>query len=189
MKRLADVLAGAMSVGVEEQTVDASAAAACKAPLLWIAGTGAIDLPPADAAELKKYVEGGGTVFIDSTAGAEETLQSARKLAKEIAGGDAQELPADHPLLTGKFAGGAGSDVSSVAFSKAGAKKLGAPNGKPGLLGVSLNGRLAVVISPYSVTCPLEGAPAPGLVGLSVTDARRLAANLVLYTSFKTGTD
>jgi hypothetical protein len=185
IKRLGDVLAASMSAGAQEQVVDPAEAASCKAPLLWLAGTEGLDFSPPELAQIKKYVEDGGTLFIDSTAGSDAYLESARKLAKEISGADAQELPADHPLLTGKFAGGVGCDVSTVAWSRAAAKKLGAPRGKPGLLGVALNGRAAIVISPYSVSAPLEGGATYGLLSLSVPDARRLAANLVLYTTFR----
>jgi hypothetical protein len=185
MKRLGEVLAGALSVGVEEQAVEPAQAASCKAPLLWVVGAGAAALAPREVAQLREYVRGGGTVFIDSTAGSEEFLLWGRGLAKDLTGRDAEEVPAGHPLLSGRFAGGAGNDCSTVAYSPAAARKIGSPRGRAGLLGASLNGRLAVVLCPYSVSCPLEGNPTYGLVGLAVPDARRLAANLVLYAAFK----
>ena len=48
--------------------------------------------------------------------------------------------------------------------------------------GIEINGRTAVILSRYGVTCPLEGLPTYGCVGLATDDARRLAANVVLYT-------
>ena len=51
----------------------------------------------------------------------------------------------------------------------------------PQLWGVEIDGRLAVVYSPYALGCGLEGQEFEGCWGLRAEDARRLAANIVLY--------
>jgi hypothetical protein len=40
---------------------------------------------------------------------------------------------------------------------------------------------VAVVLSRYGITCPVEGHPAYGQESLATDDARRLAANVLLY--------
>jgi hypothetical protein len=120
-------------------------------------------------------------LFADPAVGGDEFFESLRKALQGALGVELQELPAEHAIVSGRFARGAGCDVSSVRFTRAGARKAGAASGKPALLGLMLNGRLAVVLSRYGVTCPMEGIPTFGQVGLVTDDARRLAANVVLY--------
>jgi hypothetical protein len=185
MPRLSEVLAAAVSLGVREGApLDFSKEAPAGVPLVWMTGSTPTDLAPEQRRNLKAYLEAGGMLFIDAAAGTREFADAAERMLQEVFGVDAlRPVPNSHPLLTGAFAGGMGCNVQKISCTRA----LAAQDPKmktPDLLAVEINGRLAVVFSPYGVTCPLEGGPAYGCLGLSTDDARRLAANVVLYAHF-----
>ena len=51
----------------------------------------------------------------------------------------------------------------------------------PELWGLALDGRLVVVYSPYALGCGLDGHTCYNCRGLLDEDARKLAANIVLW--------
>ncbi|HUS47687.1 MAG TPA: DUF4159 domain-containing protein, partial [Phycisphaerae bacterium] len=184
MNRLSDVLCGAVSVGVKEAP---AAPLADKVdqhlPLLWLTGTLRANLTPDQREKLKQYLSGGGMLFIDPAVGDAEFFEAAKELLADMFGPESlKALPEDHQIVTGKFAGGMGSDIRRVSYTSAVAEKQPGLQ-KPLLYGVELDGRLAVVLSRYGVTCPLEGGATYGMAGLETDDARRLAANVVLYAA------
>jgi hypothetical protein len=182
--RLGDALAEAVSIGLTElPPADPDKPLDANCPLLWMTGTRDPKLQPAQKDHLKAYLRAGGTLFIDSAMGAKEFTEAAGQALTEMFGaGSLQPLPGDHPLLTGALAGGMGSSIAKVAYTRAAAAE--APPGQtPELMCVVLNGRVAAVLCPYSVVCPLAGQPVYNCRGLAVRDAARLAANVVLYAA------
>jgi hypothetical protein len=151
--------------------------------VLWLTGSEAPTLTGAEQEHLKAYVAAGGTLFIDPAVGDEKFYAAMQALLARMFGGSAvRPLAQTHPLITGEFGGGVGSDVRRVAHTKA-LERTRPGLDKPLLWGVELDGRLAVVLSRYGVTCPLEGYPTYGCLGLGGEDARRLAANVLLYAA------
>ncbi len=184
MARLSDVLAGSISVGLEVvPAVDASATIDPNIPVLWMTGTRPAGLTADQKARLKAYLTGGGTLMIDSAMGTEPLIADARAALEEMFGeGAVGEMPSDHPLLTGAFAGGLGSSLAKVRYTRAAGGENGQA-GPPKLLFVEIAGRAAVVLSPMSVVAPLQGQPIYNCKGLAGPDAARLAANVVLYAA------
>ena len=184
--RLGEVLAAAVSVGLREtDPQDLSKDVPPDVPLLWMTGSVPPNLGQAERQRLKGYLTSGGMLFVDSAAGRKEFADAAAATLREMFGPDSlQPLDANAPLLTGAFGGGIGSDVRKVAYNRAVAADQPAPEG-PELSCVQINGRIAVIFSPYGVTCPAEGNPTYGCLGLSVNDARRLGANVVLYAALR----
>jgi hypothetical protein len=184
--RLSEVLASAVSVGVHEASPqDLSADVPQDVPLLWM--TGSVD-PKLDASRrqrLKAHLQAGGMLFIDAANGGKEFADAAATMLTEMFGsGSVKPLPESSPLLTGDFAGGMGADVRKVAYNRAAAAEQPKPDA-PVLSCVVLDGRVAAVLSPYGVACPAEGNPAFSCRGLSTPDARRLAANVILYAAWQ----
>ena len=193
MGKLADVLANSFNIGLKvAPAVDASAEIDPKISVLWMTGTTPAKLTAAQEAKLKAYLASGGTLLIDSAMGTRPMIDDARAALAKMFGPDAvKEMPADHPLITGAFAGGIGCDLTHADYTRA--AKTGNPMGgtevaKPGppkLLYVEINGRAAVVVSPLSIVVPLSGQRIFNCRGLSEPDAARLAANVVLYALAK----
>jgi len=182
MDRLSDVLARAVSMGVwQERETDLSSPVPAGVPLLWLTGTTRVQLSELQKRNLRDYVRRGGTVFLDPTAGGDEWFVSARKTLEETFGAKSvAPVPPAHPLVTGAFGGGAGADLTTVRYRPAAAKRVGQSKA-PVLWGVVIDGRLAVILSPYGVTAPLAGTAPADAPCLETDDARRLVANVTLY--------
>ena len=180
--RVNDVLAGAVSLGIKEaEAVDLSEPVDDTIALLWLTGTRLGEITAAQRGHLKNYLAAGGTVLIDSAMGGKQFTQDAAVVLAEIyTPTGLREMPPDHPIITGRFAGGMGSDLTKVSYTRA-AAAVAPPGEPPKLTVVSLDGRAAAILSPYAVTCPLLDQPTFGCKGLAAPDAARLAANVVLY--------
>ncbi|MCD6303852.1 MAG: DUF4159 domain-containing protein, partial [Planctomycetes bacterium] len=190
LRRVGEVLAEAVSIGVKEAPpVDLASPVPAGTSVLWMTGTSPPKLPATALAHLKDYVQAGGTLFVDSAGGGGTFAAAARAMLAETFGPAAlQPVAGDHPLITGEFAGGIGADVTKVHYTRAAAAEM-PPGQPPKLFGVTVNGHLAVVFSPYSVTCPLLGRSVFGCKGLAPRDAARLAANVVLYAAAAAAND
>ena len=78
------------------------------------------------------------------------------------------------------FRGRPGFELTTVRYGPDVARERPALN-RPELWGLELDGRLALVYSPFALGCGLEGQEFDGCWGLVAEDARRLAANIILY--------
>lgn len=184
LERVSDALARAVSVGLNElQAVDLAQPVDRHVTLLWLTGTRGAGLGAAQKRALKDYLLAGGTLVADSAMGGEEFFQDASSMLAEMFGpANVKDLSVASPLLTGRFAGGIGCDVTRVDYTRA-AKAERPELLSPELKYVQIDGRIAVVLSRYSIVCSLRGEPIYGLKGLAASDAARLAANLVLYAA------
>jgi hypothetical protein len=183
MNRLSDALTAAVSIGVEQAApVDLAQAVPQGIDLLWLTGTAAPAIDAKQMENLKKYVEGGGTVFIDAAKGDDAFTQAVTQLITTAFGAESlKPLPLSHALLTGEFLSGIGANVTVVDFTPALAKEHEADRA-PAIQAVLRGERPAVIFSGMGVTCPLEGLPAFGCRGLATPDARRFACNVLLFT-------
>ncbi|MEW6251908.1 MAG: DUF4159 domain-containing protein, partial [Planctomycetota bacterium] len=146
-------------------------------PILFLAGHFDFELGAAERQALADHLRRGGFLVADACCGTEPFDTALHRLLKQAFPASALEkLPADHPL----FAGAPGFKMTTVDYSPDVARahpELDTPE----LWGLAIDGRLAVVYSPYSLSCGLSGPAFDGCWGLASDDARRLAANIVLY--------
>ena len=179
MRYLHNVLAGALSLGVRQTVVDLDEPIASPAPpLLWMTGT---KLPKLSAVQLELlggYLKKGGMIFVDSAMGSPEFARQMTTIIRDAVGAAAAgKVALADPLITGKFAGGAGSDLTK-AVVRNGDKNTPLAD----MLSVVRYDRRAVaLISRCAVTVPLDGGYTHGCVAPSTANARRLAANVVLF--------
>lgn len=146
-------------------------------PILYLAGHYDFELGELERAALAGHLRRGGFLIADACCGTEPFDTALRRLVQQMFPDAALErLPADHPIL----AGTPGFDVTRVQYTP---DVLRADPGRstPELWGLRLDGRLVLVHSPYSLACGLAGPAFDGCWGLASEDARRLAANIVLY--------
>ena len=86
-------------------------------------------------------------------------------------------------MLSDEFGG---HDLSTVTLRDPTRRdaKTGAPASSvtvPLLEGLSIDGRVAVVFSPYDMSCALENQAVPECKGYTRDDATRLGTNIILY--------
>ena len=145
-------------------------------PILYLAGHFDFDLPEADRKALAEHLKRGGFLIADACCGTEPFDTALRKLLKQMFPNvELEQLPPDDPLFTGT----PGFDVTTVHYSPDVARAKPELT-RPELWGLKLEGRLAVVYSPYSLGCGLSGPAFDGCWSLASEDAKRLAANIVL---------
>jgi hypothetical protein len=179
IRYLHNTLAGALSLGVSQTVVDLEDPITSPAPpLLWMTGTKPPKLSTIQQEMLGAYLKKGGMIFVDSALGKPEFAQQAAAVIGRTVGVVAPEkVTLTDPLITGKFAGGVGSDLTKATV-RIGARQ--APLAEM-LSVIRYEGRVVALISRCAVTVPLDGGYTYGCVAPSADDARRLAANAVLF--------
>jgi len=147
-------------------------------PVLYLTGHYAFRLSDRERAALAAHLRRGGFLLADACCGRAAFDESFRGLIAEAFPGERFErVPADHPL----FRGEPGYRVERVGYKPALLAELPELD-RPELWGLWLEGRLALVYSPHALGCGLDGHKCFNCRGLLDDDARRLAANIVLYT-------
>jgi hypothetical protein len=182
-RRLSETLAEAISVGLKQRLIQPGGPIAADLPLVWMTGSHLRNFR--GTKPLSHYLETGGMLLADSADGRQKFIDQTVVMLEGIFGpGSVKPLPADHPLVTGRFADGLGSDITKVHFTPAAVKVNGGRKvGSPKLLAVRYNGRIVAVLSRFSITRPAadSGRTPPDYVGYAPADARRIALNVLLY--------
>lgn len=146
-------------------------------PVLYLAGHFEFDLSEPERTALAAHLRRGGFLIADACCGTEPFDSSLRRLLRQMfPDASLEPLPPDHPIVVGK----PGFNVTSVHYSPD-VRRAKPELTTPELWGLRIDGRLVVVYSSYSLGCGLTGPAFDGCWGLASEDARRVAANIVLY--------
>jgi hypothetical protein len=141
---------------------------------------------PEERQNLRLYLERGGLLFADSICASKEFADAFRReLAQVLPDHKLERIPLEHPLFTDAAGGFNIREVS---------RREPAPGGDdqpirsrvqriaPDLEGIEINGRLAVIFSPYDISCALEQHEALQCRGYTREDAARIGMNVLLYS-------
>ena len=156
-----------------------------------ITGIFSILLNDAQRAELKDYVEKGGTLIIDACGGSPKFAQLARgELAKIWPNDPLQAVPANSPVLQS-----AKVKADTVVYRKFATPQLGGNLHQPRIQAITLNGRPAVFFSAEDLSVGLVGQTVDGIVGYAAAaghdkegkivhaGASEVMANLVMFAA------
>lgn len=158
-------------------------------PVLFMTGHHKFELTAKEKADLKAYLERGGFLFAEACCGRPAFDESLRALMAELfPKAPLAALPDDHPIITG--GNGTGFKLTRIKYKAAALAE--SPNlDKPVLLAVTLGKRPAVIYSPYSLGCSLDGmmcgncrgvaGKAPDARAGELSDAEKLGINIVLF--------
>jgi hypothetical protein len=140
---------------------------------------------PEERENLRQFLENGGTLLADAICASREFADAFRReIQLVLPQGKLARIPADHPLLT-DAAGG--YDIREVSRREPATAQAGQPlrsrvqKVAPELEGVEIDGRMAVVFSPYDISCAQEQHEALQCRGYTRADAARIALNVFLY--------
>jgi hypothetical protein len=144
-------------------------------------------LTDAERAQLKQYLERGGTILADSICASKAFATAFRReVASALPGQALVRIPPDDPIFTNAYGG---FDIRSVSLRDPQAASDGREpisarvrHVEPQLEGIQLNGRWAVIFSPYDISCALESHEALGCRGYTHQDAARIGLNVLLYS-------
>lgn len=146
-------------------------------PILFMTGHYEFRLTDREIAGLAAHLRRGGLLFADACCGRAAFDQSFRAMVERAFPGEKLKvLPADHPILRGS----PGFRLESVSYKPIAGEPQKEP-GAPELLGLEIEGRTAIVYSPAALACGLDGHKCFNCRGYVDEDARRIAANIVLY--------
>ncbi len=145
-------------------------------PLAVMTGTDAFTLSPEQAAALKKYLQGGGTLVIDA-AGGSRTFDEAvyKQILSLLDNAEYGPIPANHPIYRWPEPAG------QVTYRRGLAVALGAARREPRLRGILDGDRLAIIYSRDDLTAALVGYQFHGIRGYSPRSAVALMANIICY--------
>ena len=155
-------------------------------PLVTMHGRRAFRLTSTERKALRTYLQRGGTLLVDSICASRPFTESLRREFREIfPEHPLVRLQADHSLVTPVHGGydirtvtrrdpaGGGSDQPLKARTQ---------RVPPELEAIELDGRLAVIFSPYDISCALERHDSLECQGYIREDAARIALNVLLYS-------
>jgi hypothetical protein len=155
-----------------------------------VTGTGRFVLNTLARDEIKKFVEGGGTLIVDAAGGNGEFATAAETELVAIFPGSKNTLkllPISHPLYS------SGNKIDEVEYRPFARRLLGNIH-MPRLRGMEIGNRMAVIFSGEDLSVGLVGQPVDGIVGyvpnrimVSETKPRmgasELMTNILLYAS------
>lgn len=145
-------------------------------PLLFMTGHYDYQLTDAEAAGLARYLQKGGILVASAAAGLKPFDKAfKRELKKVFPGAELIKLPPTHPLFSGGF-----NPVERVAYTPA-ALRDNPTLDTPEIYGYFLDGRLAIIYSPYDFLSGVNREANAYAKGLVDTDALRLANNIITY--------
>ncbi|MCC6494020.1 MAG: DUF4159 domain-containing protein [Pirellulales bacterium] len=181
---------GELSLQVSGEQVDirASDPSLSRFHLAFMHGRHDFHFTPEEQAGLRKFLENGGTLLADSICASKQFTEAFRReIAQVLPERKLQRIPTDHPLFKevgDKFNIQQVNLREPAARSAEGDGPLRSRVQKvaPDLEGVDIDGRLAVIFSPYDISCALEQHEALQCRGYTREDAARIALNVLKYS-------
>ncbi len=171
LRRYTSVRVNLKRIGIDLQEDDLSSY-----PFLYLTGLDDFSFSQNEIGALQRYLNDGGVLLINNGLGL-GTFDAAvrRELNKVLPNMTLQSIPAGHGLYSSLF------DVSSVRYSPSLAKSKPELNNKPYLLGVTIDGELRVVYSPYDLEAGWLEVSYPMTKSYESISSQRLGMNMIIY--------
>jgi hypothetical protein len=147
------------------------------AKVAHLTGTTKTTFSPEAMGELKKFVEGGGTLIVDACGGDAQFAAAVEdQLLTAMGGGKFELLAPDSPVFA---AGAKTADVTYRSFARRVVGALHAPRIKA----LKVNDRPAVFLSGEDLSTGLVGMSIDGIYGYEPASATSLMRNLVMFAN------
>lgn len=141
---------------------------------------------PEERENLRIYLENGGLLFADSICASKEFVAAFRReMAQVLPEGKLERIPPEHTIFTDAAGGFNIQQVSRREPAAGGGDqpmRSRVQQVAPELEGIAIDGRLAVIFSPYDISCALEQHEALQCRGYTREDAARIGLNVLLYS-------
>ncbi len=143
-----------------------------------LTGTAKFTLSAAQRAELKAFVESGGTIILDPAGGSGEAAASMEAEIAALSSAQLKILPQDHKALANL-----GMKASEISYRQyAVRKQLGATKG-PRIRGVESGGRMPVLYSGEDLSVGMVGQSVDGIFGYSPASATAVMKSLLIFAA------
>jgi hypothetical protein len=147
-----------------------------------LTGTTKFRFEDAARAEIKAFVEAGGTLIVDAAGGSGEFASSVEGELRTLFPAQSAELnsplPSDNAIYNL-----ADSKITDFGYRNYARTRLAGNMTTGRLRGMKINGRLAVLYSPEDITAGLVGEPVDGVLGYDPQTATHLMENILLYSN------
>ena len=154
-------------------------------PILFLHGRRGFSFNSAERKAIKDYLDRGGFLFADAICASKPFADSLRaELTAIYPEAQFSRIPPTHPLFTDEFHG---FRVGEVTLRDPNLRDESDPlvakpvKTSPLLEGLEIDGRIAVILSPYDISCALEKGTSLECKGYIPQDAARIGANVILY--------
>ncbi|RME28656.1 MAG: DUF4159 domain-containing protein [Candidatus Zixiibacteriota bacterium] len=152
--------------------------------LVYLGGSEAFSLSPTTIRNLVAYLNNGGTVLIETIGGRGGFAAAVTRQLESVLGEQALPVDSRHPIITGAMKNtqgdSVGVDMRRVAYRRYSTVTRG-PVDEPRLLTLTVNGRVAVIISHEDLALGVMGCQRWGIDGYDTGSARGLMQNILLY--------
>ncbi len=154
--------------------------------LAFMHGRNAFRLTPEERSRLRTYVQRGGMILADAVCSSQAFSESFRfEMQAILPEHPLQPIPPDDALLRGTYGGFDLQLVTRRDPQPTGPREARAEilrKVPPELEGVRMDGRWAIIFSPYDLSCALEKQQSTGCQGYIPEDAARIGLNVLLYS-------
>lgn len=175
-----------LSISTEEYPVRADDKVLSRFHFAFMHGRHDFRFTPSEKESLKKYLENGGTLFADSICASKQFNVAFRRELKSIFPDATLKRIPPNDLIFTEASGG--FDIRKVERRDPVEQQSNQPLRtkvrlvEPELEGIQIDGRWAVIFSPYDISCALEQHESLECRGYSRRDAARIGLNVLMYT-------
>ncbi len=171
-----------LRIKMEKKMISATTEELQDHPFVFMHGRDRFTFTKEERLALKEHLLNRGFLFVDSICSSDAFTESFRQEIKEILPDyDLEKIRPDHPLWNDERFGGR---VRSVTLRvpdlnvQGGFREQQTP---PLMEGITIGDQLAVVFSPYDLSCALENASVSQCEGYTNEDAAIMGRQIVLY--------
>ena len=179
-KRLTNLMHNTRAVDLDVQPIKLGEGKLSKEfQIAHLTGTVKFRLNPAQRAEIKSFVDAGGTLIVDAAGGVVDFKEAAEfEMGQIFPGAKPGPLPIEHAVYTA-----AGEKLAQAAYRKYAQRMLVGGMSAPRLRGMEISGRTAVFYSPEDLSVGLVGMSVDGIYGYEPSYANRLMESVIMYGS------
>lgn len=177
-----------LSISAEEYQLRVSDPSLLRFHMAFMHGRHDFRFSPDERQALAEFLTNGGTLLADAICASPQFAAAFRReMAQVLPEHSLHRIPATHPLFS---SAAGGFDIRRVSRREPSANVPGQPirsrvqQVEPEIEGIEIDGRLAVIFSPYDISCALEQHEALGCRGYTRQDAARIGLNAILYTLY-----
>ncbi len=178
---LRDLQALGLRINLEKKLISATDENLFDFPFVFIHGRTGFRFTDQERAALKAYLENGGMMVADAICSSKPFADAFRNEILAITDQRLAPLDKDHEIWGELY----GERIDQVTVRTRNPTKPGgfeSTTGSPRLEGIEINGRLAVVLSPYDISCALENSTFSQCDGHTHEDAVRIGKKLIFYS-------